>query len=81
MTTAREAYDLAVRNGHVGTWAIAGTAVDRPYPCRCTLGRRCNPRFCTCSGRVDLDHVPAHCCSRYNTPEVAAKANRYGGRT
>lgn len=60
----------------LGTWLIAKTLIDRPYPCRCTLGRRCDitRRLCRCAGRTDLDDVPAHCCSHYNVPEVVAAA-------
>jgi hypothetical protein len=60
----------------IGVWLIAGTPADRPYPCRCVLGRRCGTakRLCRCAGRTDLVNVPAHCCAHYNTPEVVAAA-------
>lgn len=56
-----------------GRWAIAGTPVDAAYPCRCDPGRECAPGWCECAGR--LDQVPAGCCARRHTPEVAAAAH------
>lgn len=49
----------------LGVWAAAGTPVEDPYPCRCEPGRRCNPKWCPCFGRIgDLDHLPATCCAK-----------------
>jgi hypothetical protein len=53
-----------------GVWLIARTPVDRPYPCRCRLGKRCRngddkSRWCHCYGRTDVDRLPPHCCGRH----------------
>jgi hypothetical protein len=63
-----------------GVWLIARTPTDQPYPCRCSASGRCNPRYCPCAGRLDLDNVSANCCAHHNTSEVAAAAQRTGGR-
>lgn len=49
--------------GFPGVWAIAGTPVGEPYPCRCAerLGDACSAAWCPCAGRVDV--LPAPCCS------------------
>lgn len=38
-------------------WAIAGTRLREPYPCRCHERKygRCSPKYCPCHGRTDLD--------------------------
>lgn len=41
-------------------WAIAGTPIDQPYPCRC--GTWCG-NHCPCRGRLDTGHLPATCCA------------------
>lgn len=52
----------------VARWFIAGAPLHARYPCRCTLGRRCNtdsnhPAYrCPCYGRTDPQE--AHCCGR-----------------
>jgi hypothetical protein len=55
----------------LNTWLIAGTPIDRTYPCKCVLGQRCKPWYrgcesapCPCAGRTDTDAMPAHCCAR-----------------
>jgi hypothetical protein len=75
VSTARESYELAKAAGLLGRWIIAGTPVSSRYPCRCRVGRECSPLWCQCSGRVDLVDAPERCCSRYNTPAVAAAAH------
>lgn len=49
--------------GPYGVWLIAGTPVDRPYPCRCWLGQPCGAR-CPCVGRTDAATMPVACCAR-----------------
>ncbi len=55
----------------IGIWLMAGTPVNKPYPCRCWIGRRCNTTgahrayWCPCWRRHDdLDRMPAACCGR-----------------
>lgn len=71
-------------------WLVAGTSIFDPYPCRCRrtiegprdswrggtefMGADCNPKYCPCSGRTDLEGMPASCCRRVHTPAVAAAA-------
>lgn len=45
-------------------WLIAGTPTDEPYPCRCSTAGRCNPRYCPCHGRTDVETMPTICCGR-----------------
>lgn len=51
----------------IGRWLITGTALDRPYPCRCNerpaWAEECSAAWCPCAGRTDRDHLPATCCS------------------
>lgn len=68
-------YDLAKSNSLLGFWLIAKTPVNRRYPCRCRRKKECDPRWCPCAGRVDLDGLPTHCCAPVNTPAVAAAAH------
>jgi hypothetical protein len=51
-----------------GRWAIAGTAVDQPYPCRCHERRfeKCSAAWCPCAGRPD-PQGPG-CCANWFTP-------------
>jgi len=65
-----------------GMWLIARTPVDRPYPCRCWLGKPCNtshphPAYrCPCWGRADTGRLPAHCCTHrhpLNAPQAGAR--------
>lgn len=59
------------------TWLIARVPVLAVYPCRCTVDRRCDPRRCPCSGRVDsLDQMPTVCCARraYETRRRAGES-------
>ena len=45
-----------------------------PYPCACDR-RGCNPNWCPCAGRADVEAVPERCCARNgNTPRAAAIA-------
>ena len=68
--------DRAKSHGLLGIWLIRRTPLDRPDACWCVLGARCSlaKKLCRCAGRVDLEHVPAHCCAHYNTPEVVVRA-------
>lgn len=70
MTTPRE----APRN----TWIIAGTSSLEPLPCLCETWRRggCDPTWCQCAGRLDVWNFRQGCCAWYNTPAVAAAAQR-----
>lgn len=67
-------------NGIGGRWIVAGTPVGDPYPCRCgeRRGDTCSVKWCPCSGRVDLENVPADCCSRWYDPEAFTAAWREG---
>lgn len=76
VTRAPTPLDLAQEAGLVGIWLIARKPIGRRYPCRCRLGKTCDPKWCWCSGRVDVDDAPAHCCARINMPAVAAAAQR-----
>lgn len=58
-------------------WLIAGTPTDVPYPCRCNPEGTCSPKYCSCSGRLDLENVGPRCCAHVNTPEVAARAQSF----
>lgn len=71
---AAAAYELARRNGVLDMWLVARTHREVRYKCRCVLGRLCDPRWCSCAGRVDLDSAPPRCCARVNTPAVVAAA-------
>lgn len=44
-------------------WAVAGTPVTEPYPCRCheRKGKTCSAAWCPCAGRIDV--LPEPCCS------------------
>lgn len=56
-------------------WAIAGTSILRPYPCRCERWRDvCDPTWCPCAGRVDVWNFAAGCCAWRATPAVASAA-------
>jgi len=54
-----------------GTWLVAGTPVDQPYPCRCheRRGRECSAAWCPCAGRTDRKHLPPDCCAHRFTLE------------
>lgn len=51
-----------------GRWLIAGTPTHKPYPCRCSVKRRCQAAplafCCPCINRTDTDHLPSHCCAK-----------------
>lgn len=71
----------------VGVWFIAQTSTRVPYPCACRHGRRCTTTnsphpswLCTCWGRTDLHHLPAHCCARGAPPVTAAEQRKLGER-
>jgi hypothetical protein len=53
---------------NLGTWLVAGTPADQPYPCRCAerLGRECSAAWCPCAGR--LDPPGPGCCANWFTP-------------
>lgn len=59
-------------------WIVAGTLVSEPYPCLCSerRGYACSPKWCRCSGRVDLQNVPPDCCAHWHTPEAYVEAWR-----
>jgi hypothetical protein len=83
---------MELRTAPMNVWLIAGTSAFEPYPCRCRsvqegrwdswrggtefMGADCNPKYCPCSGRTDLDQAPASCCRWVNTPAAAAAAQR-----
>lgn len=77
-TTARRAIRTPRPGTPFGVWLIAKTPVDRPYPCRCWLGKRCRTTsdhaayLCPCWGRTDLDHLPSHCCAKRATTREEA---------
>lgn len=52
----------------VNWWFGAQSPGHLPYPCRCSerLYDRCNPKYCLCAGRADVDTttLPIHCCAR-----------------
>lgn len=60
------------------SYATRGGVVmlTEPYPCKCQ--GRCDPNWCECAGRRDLQQVPQRCCAWTNTPEVVARA-KHGG--
>jgi hypothetical protein len=70
----QRAAEEAIRRAPKNLWRRANTPTAQPYPCLCSRARACNPRFCACAGRLDLDQVPERCCAHTNTPEVAALA-------
>jgi len=47
-----------------GIWLITHTPVTATYPCRCKATSRCDPRWCPCAGRVDVETMPTICCAR-----------------
>lgn len=57
-----------------GTWLVASSRrghvrTDDPYPCQCSKSAKgCNPRFCYCAGRTDLDNAPSTCCAHKHPP-------------
>lgn len=59
---------------------VANVPADQPYPCRCEGWRPCDPNWCECAGRTDLENLPSTCCARTpnGTPRAAAKA-KHGG--
>lgn len=54
----------------LGVWAVAGTPITAPYPCRCSerpeWARECSPAWCPCAGREDPPN--AQCCGTWTTP-------------
>lgn len=56
-------------------WLVAGTDVGDRYPCLCRK-RGCDPVYCPCAGRPDVDDMPAMCCSHRYTVEQVAAARR-----
>jgi hypothetical protein len=64
----------------VSFWRVTGTSIFDPYPCRCHERKysRCSPKWCVCSGRIDLWWLPTSCCAHGNParlpPEVWALA-------
>lgn len=57
-------------------WIITGTPIDTTFPCLCRPTGKCSAKWCWCSGRLDVHLMPLTCCSRVNTPAVAAAAQR-----
>lgn len=83
LASEQRAAEAAIAKAPKGLWLRANTPLRDPYPCLCSKARACNPRFCACAGRLDLDRVPAACCAHVNGPEVAALAQlkpTVGGR-
>jgi hypothetical protein len=48
----------------IGVWLVAGTPLDATYPCRCATTKRCNPSYCSCLGRTDIETMPDVCCAK-----------------
>lgn len=48
----------------IGTWMLAGTPVNRRYPCQCHRRNRrdCRSKWCICWGRDDVADLPPLCC-------------------
>ena len=59
-----------------GVWAVTGTPVSAPYPCRCHERKfnECSPAWCPCAGRIDP--LPEPCCSSRFGPEEHVQAMR-----
>lgn len=47
-----------------GKWLIAQTPTTAPYPCRCRATSRCDPQWCPCNDRTDIETMPTICCGR-----------------
>ncbi len=50
----------------VARWAVAGTLVAEPYPCKCakeTHYTRPVSAYCDCVGRTDACNLAPDCCS------------------
>lgn len=66
-----------------GVWLVAGTRVGEPYPCRCSVVRKCRtsgavPWQCPDVGRTDTQHLPVHCCARRGEPVTETVVPDYG---
>jgi hypothetical protein len=61
---------------NLGTWLVAGTPADQPYPCRCSERRyrEGSAAWCPCAGRPDPQGP--RCCGTWFSPadHVAAMA-------
>ena len=57
-------------------WLIAGTDTEQRYPCRCKPAGNCDPAWCECAGRADVEATPAACCSRRYGPADVTAARR-----
>lgn len=70
--------DASIAHTLKGVWAIAGTRVDEPYPCRCHERKyeRCSAAFCPCAGRTDPPNSEC-CANRYGPAEVVEESRAW----
>jgi hypothetical protein len=61
-----------------GTWVVARTRLDAPYPCRCHERRydQCSAVFCPCAGRTDPQNSTC-CANRFGPADVVQAGIEY----
>lgn len=61
-----------------GTWVVARTRLEDPYPCRCheRKYKQCSAVFCPCAGRKDPQNSLC-CANRYGPAEVVQAGIEY----